>query len=88
MLNYYNLHKHIAKYLQGLKNDRFETNKKQEAHEPHRSPEKKKSSNLDYIITLIRRKRKNIINFMRIYWFFIWRYLNPLHPKMLCAKII
>ena len=40
MLNYYNLHKHIAKYLQGLKNDRFETNKKQEAHGPHRSPEK------------------------------------------------
>ena len=24
---------------------------------------------------------------MRIYWFFIWRNLNPLHPKMLCAKI-
>ena len=24
---------------------------------------------------------------MRIYWFFIWRNLNPLHPRMLCAKI-
>ena len=23
---------------------------------------------------------------MRIYWFFIWRNLNPLHPRMLCAK--
>ena len=23
---------------------------------------------------------------MRIYWFFIWRNLNPLHSKMLCAK--
>ena len=25
---------------------------------------------------------------MRIYCFFIWRILNPLHPKMLCAKIV
>ena len=24
---------------------------------------------------------------MSIYWFFIWRNLNPLHPRMLCAKI-
>ena len=23
---------------------------------------------------------------MRIYWFFIWRNLNPLHPRMLSAK--
>ena len=23
---------------------------------------------------------------MRNYWFFIWRNLNPLHPRMLCAK--
>ena len=23
---------------------------------------------------------------MRIYWFFIWRNLNPLHPRKLCAK--
>ena len=23
---------------------------------------------------------------MRIYWFFIWTNLNPLHPRMLCAK--
>ena len=23
---------------------------------------------------------------MRIYFFFIWRNLNPLHPRMLCAK--
>ena len=22
-----------------------------------------------------------------MYWFFIWRNLNPLHPRMLCAKI-
>ena len=42
----------------------------QEAHGPHRSPEKKtqfKSINTyDYIITLINRK-KNIIKLMRIY---------------------
>ena len=25
---------------------------------------------------------------MRIYWLFIWRNLNSLHPKMLCAKIV
>ena len=25
---------------------------------------------------------------MRIYWFFIWRNLYPLHPRMLCAKIV
>ena len=23
---------------------------------------------------------------MRIYWFSIWRNLNPLHPRILCAK--
>ena len=23
---------------------------------------------------------------MRIEWFFIWTNLNPLHPRMLCAK--
>ena len=35
-----------------------------------------------YIITLIKR-RKKFINFMRIYWFFIWTNSNPRHPKML-----
>ena len=40
------------------------------------------------IISLLWLKEdKNIINFMRIYCFFIWRNLNPLHPRMLCAKI-
>ena len=24
---------------------------------------------------------------MRIYFFFIWRNLNPLHPRMICAEI-
>ena len=40
----------------------------------------------DYIITLIKIRKKPKINFMRIYWFFIWTNLNPLHPRMLCAK--
>ena len=41
----------------------------------------------DYIIRLIKRRENNIINFMRIYCFFIWTNLNPPHPRMLCAKI-
>ena len=41
----------------------------------------------DYIKTLIKRRKKTSVNFIRIYWFFIWRNLNPLHPRMLCAKI-
>ena len=28
-------------------------------------------------------KKNNVINFMRIYWFFIWTNLNPLHSMML-----
>ena len=33
------------------------------------------------------RRKNNIIDFMRIYCFFIWRNLNPPHARMLCAKI-
>ena len=58
----------------------------QEAHGPHRSPEKTVQINKQaYIIPLIKR-RKNI-NFSIIYCFFIWRNLNPPHSRMLCAKI-
>ena len=39
----------------------------------------------DYIITLIEKKIP-IINFMSIYWFFIWTNFNPLHLRMHCAK--
>ena len=35
---------------------------------------------------MIKGRKKNIIDFKRIYWFFIWRNLNPLHPRMLCDK--
>ena len=31
-------------------------------------------------------KKKPIIYFMRIVWFFIWTNLNTLHPRMLCAQ--
>ena len=31
-------------------------------------------------------KKKTIMNLMRVYWFFIWTNLNPLHPRILCAK--
>ena len=44
----------------------------QEAHGPHRSPEKTVQINKHtyiYIIILIKRRNK-IINFMTIYWFF------------------
>ena len=41
----------------------------------------------DYIITLIKRRENNIINFIRIYCFFIWTNLNPPHARMFCAKI-
>ena len=40
----------------------------------------------NYIIRLIKRRKKNIIKLMRIYWFFIWSNLDPYHPLMLCAK--
>ena len=34
----------------------------------------------------MRRKKKPIIDFKRIYWFFIWTNLNLLYPGMLSAK--
>ena len=56
-------------------------------HIAHLRKQFKSINTYDYIMTLIKRwKNKNIINFMRIYWFFIWTNLNPLHPRMLCAK--
>ena len=33
-----------------------------------------------------KKKKKPIIYFMRIEWFFIWTNLNPLHPRVLCTK--
>ena len=55
-------------------------------HIAHLRKQFKSINTYEYIITLIKR-RKKIINFMRIYFFFIWRNLNPFHPRMLCAEI-
>ena len=55
-------------------------------HIAHLRKQFKSINTYDYIITLIKRRKKNI-NFMRIYFFFIWRNLNPLHPRMICAEI-
>ena len=60
-------------------------------HIAHLRKQIKSINTNSYIITLIKRRKNNIINFMRIYCFFIWRILNPphprMHPRMLCAKI-
>ena len=61
----------------------FHKKKKQEAHGPHRSPEK--------LVQIIKRiwLYQNVDSEnkeKRIYWFFIWTNLNSLHPRMLCAK--
>ena len=55
-------------------------------HIVHLGKQFKSINTYDYIIMLIMRRKKNIINFMRIHWFFIWTNLNPLHPMMLWAK--
>ena len=55
-------------------------------HITHLRKQFKSINTFDYIMMIKWRKNKNIINFMRIYWFFIWTNLNPLHPGMLCTK--
>ena len=56
------------------------------AHIAHLRKQFKSINEYDNIITLIKRRKNNIINLMRIYLFFIWTNLNPLHLKMFCAK--
>ena len=64
-------------------------NKRPMGHIAHLRKQFKSINTYDYIITLIKRRKKNIIKLMRIYWFFIWRNLNPYHPRTLnCAKIV
>ena len=63
----------------------FSINKRPMGHIAHLRKQFKSLNTYDYIITLIKR-RINIINFMKIYRFFIWTNLNPLHQRMLCAK--
>ena len=55
-------------------------------HIAHLRKHFKSINTYDYIITLIKRGKKTIIYFFRIYWNFIWTNWNPLHPMMLCAK--
>ena len=55
-------------------------------HIAHLRKQFKSINTYDYIITLIKRRKKNIIKLMRINCFFIWRNMNPLQPRMLCAK--
>ena len=59
---------------------------RQEDHGPHRSLEKTvqiiKQIWLYHNVDSENKEK----NFMIIYWFFIWTNLNPLHPRMLCAK--
>ena len=63
------------------------SNKRPMGHIAHLRKQFKSINMYGYIITLIKKRRKKtIINFMRIYFFFIWRNLNPLHPRMLCAE--
>ena len=64
----------------------FEKTKRPMGHITHLRKQFKSINTYDYIIMLIWRRKKTIINFMRIYWSFIWTNLNPLHPRMLCAK--
>ena len=65
----------------------LKVNKRPMGHIAHLRKQFKSINTNDYIITLIKRRKKNIINFIIIYCFFIWRNLNPPHPRMLCAKI-
>ena len=74
--------------IQTISSNTIKENKKPIGHIAHLRKHFKSINTFDYIITLIKRKKKLIIIFMRIYWFFIWRNLNPLHPRMLCAKIV
>ena len=60
-------------------------NKRPMGHITHMRKQFKSTNTYDYIITLIKRRKKPH-NFIRIYWFFIWIKLNPLHPRMLYAK--
>ena len=60
---------------------RIKNNKRPMGHIAHLRKQFKSLNTYDYIITLIKRRKKNIIDFRRIYWFFIWTNLNPLHPQ-------
>ena len=66
----------------------FKPNKRPLGHIAHIRKQFKSINTYDYIIMLIKWRKINIINFMRIYWFFIWTNLNPIHPRMLWARLV
>ena len=56
-------------------------------HTAHLRKQFKSINTYFYIKTLIKRRKKTTINFIRIYWFFDHlKKLESLHPRMLCAK--
>ena len=59
-------------------------NKVPMGHIAHLRKQFKSINTYDYITLILR--RKNIINLMRIYWFFNCTNLNLLHPRMLCGS--
>ena len=81
------LHKELMCNSPHCKYGQHILNKRPMGHIAHLRKQLKSINTSDYIIMLIKRRKNNIINFMRIYCFFIWRNLNPPHPRMLCAKI-
>ena len=62
-------------------------NKRTMDHSAHLRKQFKTINTYDYIITMIKTIKKNIINFLRIEWFFINLNSNTLHPRMLCSKV-
>ena len=60
-------------------------NKRPMGHIAHLKKHLKSINTYDYIITLINRRKKNIIKLMIIYWFF--KKLESLSSKDACAKI-
>ena len=60
-------------------------NKRPMGHIAHLNKQLKSINTYDYIITLINRRKKNIIKLMIIYWFF--KKLESLSSKDACAKI-
>ena len=74
--------------IQTISSNTIKENKRPIGHIAHLRKHFKSINTFDYIIMLIKRRKQIIIIFMRIYWFFIWRNLNPLHPRVLCAKIV
>ena len=81
----FKLHEMIFLLLYRVKQD-LNHNKRPMVHIAH--PRKQfKSINAFLIIIMLIKRRKNIIYFMRIEWSFIRTNLNPLHPRMFCAKL-